>query len=270
MDPHPGVADRNEGHGLSRARPRPEVRLRCGRARRSHRRSRPPPRLDRQRAAARHGVPTVDAEVHDRLLELRRVDEYVARLGPQDDRKLDGGADQALDHRDRLVDAGVHIYDPDVAPGGLAEREQLPRQLRGPIRSSNDLPEIGRQLGVAGVGDPRQLGVAVDGLKQVVEVVGDGSRQLAERLHLLGLAKLSGSDLELLDKERDLQGSAYPYAQGLVGECLHRPHLEDGEAQGIVLEEERLHDRGAGSIDWQQPVQHGGRVDRGIAKPIER
>jgi hypothetical protein len=173
------------------------------------------------------------------------------------------------EHRNRPIDARIHFHNPGVGPGGLAEREQLPRQPGGPVGGSNDLIDVVHQLGVARIGDTGQLGVATNCLKQVVEVVGDPAREVAERLHLLGLAQLAGADLQFLDQQGDLQGAAQAYAQGVVGEWFRGPHFEDGVAQRIVLEEERLHDHGVGAADWQQPIRQERHLGRDVAERTE-
>src|SRR5216117_2992357 len=71
-----------------------------------------------------------------------------------------------------------------------AEREQLPRELRGPKPRVPDFLGILAARVAGGRVVQQQLGRAQDGREQVVEVVGDAARELHYGFHLLRLTQL--------------------------------------------------------------------------------
>ena len=102
----------------------------------------------------------------------------------------------------------AHVFDQrrDVRRAHLqaldtAECEQLGRQPRPALGSRKRVFRIALELRLLGaLGD--YVEPANDDCQQVVEVVRDSARQLAERLHLLALAKLLLRGLEVGDVAR--------------------------------------------------------------------
>jgi hypothetical protein len=148
-----------------------------------------PPAGYGQRAAVRHGVARVDAQVQQHLSELDGVATDPAagtRRHPEvDDLRQDAG-----DHSRFLFDEGVHLHRPcvdDLAPASG-------QQATGQILASGDGPLDGSPLGAVGLGERRapagvDLGGAGHRHEKVVEVVGDAARQLSQGLQTFGLTK---------------------------------------------------------------------------------
>ena len=147
--------------------------------------------LDRQAATIGHGVARVDAQVEQRVLELRRIDagrpEAAGADHLQFHRRPDGSADQLFHAADEPVDIGR------LRVEGLPPREgeQPLCQGGGPAHRVLAHADVAlRTVGLADLEPPLQhLQAHADALEQVVEVVRDAARELAHGLHLLRLAQ---------------------------------------------------------------------------------
>ena len=148
------------------------------------------PHLEPQLAAARHRIARIDGEVHDDLLEQRRVGRDLRKLTLTRTFELDRLAEDAPQHRHQLLD---HV--PEIDPLGLcdlpaAEREQLPRERR---RSLGGLDDLLCQLECIAAGLrplAEHLAAPEDHRQVVVEVVRDATGEAPDCLHLLGLPQL--------------------------------------------------------------------------------
>ena len=99
-------------------------------------------RLDRELAAARHRVARVDDEVHEDLLDLPGIGLHGAEVEAAHDRQLDVLAEEAAQHLLDAADRLVEVEDPRLEDLLPAERQELPRQLRGASAGAADLLEV--------------------------------------------------------------------------------------------------------------------------------
>ena len=149
--------------------------------------------LDRQAAAAGlHRVAGVDAQVEQRILQLRRIDpggpQRVVAPHFQHHRRAYGAADQLLHsvdqpaHVDRLGIERLPARERQqpVGEGGRPADRLLPQGdvAPGPFGAARSEPGL------------QHLQAGPDGGQQVVEIVRDAAGELADRLHLLALAQL--------------------------------------------------------------------------------
>ena len=138
----------------------------------------------------RHRVARVDHEVHENLLDLRRVGEHRRQVRPDLGRDLNLRADEPLQHvlhvRHELIERDRLLRDDLTA----AERQQLAREPGRAICRLEDLLCIGAPLVSLVEVLHEHLRVAVDGHQQIVEVVRDAAGEPADRLHLLRLPQL--------------------------------------------------------------------------------
>ena len=156
-------------------------------------------RLDGQHAAVGHGVAGVDDQVHQHLLELRRVEADAAEIARGDDAQLDVLADDAPQQVLHLHDQRVEIDDARLGDLPAREAEELPGQRRAALGGVADAAEVLVRRVVAFELGAGHLDVAEDGRQQVVEVVGDAAGEAADALHLLGLQELRFEPLALGD-----------------------------------------------------------------------
>ncbi len=145
--------------------------------------------FDGDAAAFRHGVAGVDAEVEQRVLELRSVDQRRPQTARRDnlhgDLRADGAADQFLHAHRETVQVGRFRIESLPA----RERQQPVRQGRRALGGALRRVDVAVDFLDAALSDPglQQLQRSHDAGEQVVEVVGDAAGQLADRLHLLRL-----------------------------------------------------------------------------------
>ena len=159
---------------------------------------RPPPKPDGrvpddQLAAVGHRVAGVDRQVEQHLLQLARVR---PRRGQRRCRRLEdhlGSAAHANSQQIReAADQVVEIDSGEPGPEAVAEPDQVPGQIDGPVRRGAYLLEDPVQLRIAVVGGEIfcHLGVADDDGQQVAEVVGNTAGQLPNCLEALALPQL--------------------------------------------------------------------------------
>ena len=175
------------------------------------------PGPDGERSALGHGVPGVDAEVHQHLLQLGRVagdgPQLLGELGLQLHRLADDPAEQALHVEHHLVEAQRALGE-RLTPG---EGEQLADQRAGALALPLDLREVGLRGVVHREVEPGQRRGALDAGEDVVEVVGHAAGEHAHGVHLLGALHLGLETLALGDV-------AHAHHQPLVaaGDLGHR------------------------------------------------
>ena len=172
-------------------------------------------RLDRQLAAAGHGVAGIDRQVEDGRFELCGIDqdrpERIAQLDLQHDIAAEGAGQQLagiLHHLgNRHRGRGERL-----APG---EGEQVARQLgTAQRRLGGALDEFLRRFRQPGQ-LAEEIEIAQDDGEEVVEVMRHAAGQLADRLHLLRLLQLCRE--------------AQPFCFGLL---LQGDVVDDGEPRG--------------------------------------
>ena len=147
----------------------------------------------------RHGIPRVDRQVDDGLLELAGIDLRQPELLVRRQRHLDVLADQPLQQLQHVGEQRVEAH--HFGPQHLlaAEGQELAREVGGALAGAANL---GDELAVGIVrveAVERHLAETDDGGEQVVEVVGHAAGELAHRFHLLRLPELLLEALEVGD-----------------------------------------------------------------------
>ena len=143
-----------------------------------------------QLSAPGHGVPGVDDEIHQDLLDLTRIRANSPWIRGRLRDELDVLPDQAPEH---LPDVFHHLRKlqefplQDLAP---AEGEELPCQGRSAFARPVDLFELPARRVLPVEFEQKQLSVPRDHREEVVEIVRHAPRQFPHRLHLLGLTEL--------------------------------------------------------------------------------
>ena len=150
---------------------------------------------DPQRAPLGHGVPGIQDEVQEELIELARI-EADRHVRDRTDLELNPGWQHGLDQDPAAVDQSGRRYDRGVVRRVAGQRQQLPAQrdalAGGPAQQ---IQGAGAGLGVRGVLD--ELGAAGNRGEDVVELVGDAVGQPAGDLQLLRLDQAIGQVLPL-------------------------------------------------------------------------
>ena len=146
-------------------------------------------RLDGELSALRHGVPRVDGEIEDRALQLV----LVGLDRPQARRKhaleLDLLAERPVQELRHVPDENVEVERLRLERLSPREGEQAagqPRRALGALERHGDAAIDSRFVAPA---PPDDVETADDEGEEIVEVVRDAPGELADRLHLLGLAK---------------------------------------------------------------------------------
>ena len=140
-------------------------------------------------AVRAHGLHGIGAQVHENLLDLCRIGQYVGltdNVGANVDRFRDGRPQKVQG----FPDNGPHLDGLDVDIVLAAERQDLVHQILGSQAGRMDLPEVFLQCAAGDGVQARKLGISEDGRQDIVEVVGDAPGQGSHRFHLLGLCKL--------------------------------------------------------------------------------
>ena len=76
----------------------------------------------------RHGIPGVDGQIHEDLLDLPRIGFHVSQGGVSNQRQVDILTDQTSQHLLHVRDEGVQVQNPRRQHLLPAEGQQLSRQ----------------------------------------------------------------------------------------------------------------------------------------------
>ena len=146
--------------------------------------------LNRELAAARHGVARIDRQIHDDLLDLAGIGFGRAQFAPRNHDQLDVFADQASQHFEVFRDHRVQIENLGSQHLLAAEGQELAGERGGAVGGIGNFLRgpAHRRIGADAL--QQKLAVAGDHHQQIVEVVGNAAGQAADGFHLLGLAKL--------------------------------------------------------------------------------
>src|SRR5262245_7997094 len=145
--------------------------------------------LDGETPAVRHGVPGVEAKVHEDPADLIPVHAYEVEVSRPPHRDLDRLADQPPQETLAVRDHGVQADQLGVEHLPAAEGQELPGEVRGPVGGRAYVGDVAAHPLVAGLAR-REVGAADDGHDQAVEVVGHAAGQAPDRLHLVRLGEL--------------------------------------------------------------------------------
>ena len=147
-------------------------------------------RPDRERAAVRHGVPRVQGEVDEHLLELARIRLNVPEVRAERGDDLDALADQAVQHLVGVDDDRVEVDDARLQHLLAPEGEQLLRQRRGALCRLLDRLHVRPLVGLTWVEAAEQeAAVHGDHGQEVVEVVSNAACEPADGIELLRLVQ---------------------------------------------------------------------------------
>ena len=140
---------------------------------------------DAQDAAVRHRVAGVDAQVHQHLIELRRIAFDERRLAVVRQLEGDPFGQDAMQQRRQAAQAIAEVDGLQRQRVRAADGEELPRQQRAALGGAGDRAQL-----LADQRIPRsrrgQAGAGQDDGQQVGEVVRDAAGEQAEALELLG------------------------------------------------------------------------------------
>ncbi|KAF1853937.1 hypothetical protein Lal_00005148 [Lupinus albus] len=202
--------------------------------------------LDGDPAAARHGVAGVDAEVQQRVFQLRWVDHRRPQPGHADHLHLDARSHGALDQLQHAADqpVGVDRLRRQRLLAGEGEQPvgQRRRPPHRPLRGDDELVQLVDAALVDAGGDAFQR--ARDAGQQVVEVVRQPAGQLSDRFHLLRLAQLLFGPHQLRGARGDAlfqrfvqrpQRRRRPVALGFHSAAFLDIHQHAGEAQRLAV-----------------------------------
>ncbi len=147
-------------------------------------------RLDDQLAALGHGIPGVNRQVHDDLLDLAGIGLHPSQVFCEPAYQGNVLTDKPPQHRLQVPDQNVKVQNLRLQRLLAAEGQQLARKCRGAVGAEDHLVQILGQGIVLRQLRLHHLTVALDGHEDVVEVVGHPARQLPDGLQLLRLAEL--------------------------------------------------------------------------------
>jgi len=99
-------------------------------------------RLYRQPTTAGHRVARIDGEVHDHLLELAGIDAHRTRISGKCATELNVLSEDPGEQPLYAGDCHIEVHDFWLEHLLAAEREQLPRELAGALRSLADLSDV--------------------------------------------------------------------------------------------------------------------------------
>jgi hypothetical protein len=137
------------------------------------------------------GVPRVDDQVHEDLLDLADVDAHQGQVLPQVRLERDAIADDAVQHAHRAPHHFVEVDVGQLEHLAASVGQQLLGQLGGPAAGGEDLQHVRLQGRVLGERLEEEVRVGPDDGEEVVEVVGHAPGQLADRLHPLCALELA-------------------------------------------------------------------------------
>ena len=147
-------------------------------------------RLDRQRAAQRHGIAGVHGQVHHHLLDLPAIGFHGRQRGSKVQHYTDVFADQPFEHRTHVTDDLVHLESRGFDDLAATESEKLPRQTRRARARDLNLLNILPVRMVLALAGEQQLAVTEHDGQEVVEIVGDAAGESSNSFHLLRLVIL--------------------------------------------------------------------------------
>ena len=142
--------------------------------------------LEREPSAVGHGIPRVDQDVEEDLIELTRVTLDHRKALPLDEVDVDGRGENAPHHLEELANLVIHVERPDRQRLRAAHRQQLSRQVGGAARGRHDRVDLRAERRVVELFDD-DAGARADHGQEIVEVVGDTPGEHAQALELLDL-----------------------------------------------------------------------------------
>ena len=175
-----------------------------------------------QDTALGHGIPRIDGEVHQRLLQLGWIDQDEVCFGIQIEFQPDVLPDQPTEEFLHAGKRVVQIENLGIEELFPAEGKQLAGYLGGAASGIQDHVGILDDLGVVGPFVDEEGGKPVDGGEQVVEVVRDAAGEKPEGLHFLGLAELILQIAQVCEVAHGADKDTFPVVS----------HLGDLEAHG--------------------------------------
>ena len=141
---------------------------------------------EREKAAVRHGVAGIDAEIQQRKFEFARIDARAAGAILRRRSDLDISTQRAFEHLADMRQQVGKIDDNALQRLPAREGQQVTGQVLAAFDCSRDHAE--RYGGILVRDGPLQfLGRAADDHQEIVEVVSHAAGKLSDRLHPLGL-----------------------------------------------------------------------------------
>jgi hypothetical protein len=153
--------------------------------------------------ASGHGIPCVQHQVHDDLLDLSAVGLDAPQRRPEIEHDRHVVADQALEHHPHVGDDGVEVDQRRRDDLLAAEGQQLAGQARGARAGFLNLGNVRPAVIFALAVGEQQLAEPQNHGQEIVEIMGDTARELSDGVQLLGLAELLLEGETFRDVERD-------------------------------------------------------------------
>ncbi len=147
-------------------------------------------RFNRQYAAVRHGVPGVDRQIHQHLLQLGRTRLHHKRFGAQHRIQLNVFTDHPAHQLFKPGDDIIDIHNLHFKDLLAAECQKLPGKLPGPDPCLIDQLQQLMVGMVQAQGVQNEFSIAQNNGQQIVEVVGHPAGKPADGFHFLCLLEL--------------------------------------------------------------------------------
>ena len=160
--------------------------------------------LDVKLATIRHGIASVDGQVHDDLLDLVGIGAHGASLRIEREHHINILSNQALEHLLEVADYIVHRDVPRLADLAAAEGQKLACQATPVHGRFHDFRHGLVQRVIGGKFVQRHLRIAGNYGDQVVEIVRHTAGETADSVELLSLLELRFKLQALGDVLREL------------------------------------------------------------------
>ncbi len=146
--------------------------------------------LDLQSPSVGHGVPRVQAQIHEHLLELRWIGfDRIHRGG--DDFELDVPGDYFLEETDQPAGDGIDVHRLRLQHLAAREGQQLARKRRGSFGLLADPRKSVCNLGSGTILLETKLRPSQNRADHIIKIVRDASRKLSDGFKFLRLPQLA-------------------------------------------------------------------------------
>ena len=149
-----------------------------------------PATVNRKDTTVRHRIAGVHGQIHQHLIEERRVHTHAAGIAGDIQLKADALAEQSPDQRDRTIHDLGDLHRTRCHHVTTGKAEQLPTQRRTGFSRRANLPGTDGDITPGLRIERQQAGFADDRREHVIEIVRDAAGQLADALDALHLAQL--------------------------------------------------------------------------------
>src|SRR6267143_533493 len=146
--------------------------------------------LDQQSPAAGHGVPRVQAQIHEHLLELNRI-RFDRIDRSSDDFELDVPRDHFVEEADQAAGNGIGVHRPRLQHLAAREGQELAGKRAGSFGLFADSCKSVCNLGCRAILLATELRPSENGAYHIIKIVRDTSGKLSDGIKFLRLAQLA-------------------------------------------------------------------------------